>query len=240
MQVTSVDIEQIIRVVMERLATAGDLADGLTKIAAPTIPTSDLVLHERLITLGQIESQLEGKRRVRVSPRAVVTPAVRDLLRHKKIELLRESSSSEITTAQSSLAVASNTVASKDKKNQSAAASGHAPVLVCGSAIWFASLMRSLCPKQASVQAADDAVALSHVVNHKQRGGRCALWLTSQPFAAAVAAGRVADLAAVQLPSLRELSAALEQARPQLMIIDSTQWTVAAIGNLVRTLAKRG
>ncbi|MCC6507500.1 MAG: hypothetical protein IT423_00225 [Pirellulaceae bacterium] len=113
-----------------------------------------------------------------------------------------------------------------------------APILVCGSATWFGSLSRHLCPKQALVHACDDALAPGLIQTHLAGGGRRGLWLSSTPFAASVAVSRAACCTAVLLPSLRELGDALAQANPQLLIVDSPRWTVAAIGNLVRTLVK--
>ena len=79
---------------------------------------------------------------------------------------------------------------------------------------------------------------LAVVERHLGRGGKRVVWLSKTPFAAAALAGRGAPGVAVQLPSLAELSAALEQANPQILIVDAQRWTVAAIGNLVRSLAR--
>jgi hypothetical protein len=52
---------------------------------------SDLQLTEKVITTRTIEGQLTGIKRLIVEPRAVVTPAVRDDLKHRNIELVRQS-----------------------------------------------------------------------------------------------------------------------------------------------------
>ena len=89
MQPSSIEIEQIVRVVMQRLAAAGDLISGVGSIADTEL--SELVLRQRVITLASLEGQtLKGKQRLRVHPRAVVTPAVHDELRKFKVELVRE------------------------------------------------------------------------------------------------------------------------------------------------------
>jgi hypothetical protein len=112
------------------------------------------------------------------------------------------------------------------------------PVFVCGSAVWFNSLPRHLCPQQAAVQSCDDEAALALIEQQLSQGSQRAVWITSRPFAAAALAQHSSKVVAVQLPSLSELAAALEQAQPQLLIVDGPRWTVAAIGNLVRTLAR--
>jgi hypothetical protein len=229
MQPTSNDIEQIIRVVMQRLAAAGDFVSGVGAIADPSAD-SDLVLTDRVVTLKTLEGKLSGKRRLRVHPRAVVTPAVADELRKAKVELVRDGASSAIRTHSAS--DVATTVSAKPIIPH------HAPVLVCGSAVWFNSLPRHLCPKQATVSQCDDSAAVDLIKQHKARGGQRSIWLTATPFAASVAVARANCCTAVLLPNLGELKSALEQANPECVIVDASRFTVAAIGNLVRGLLK--
>ncbi|HMO86760.1 MAG TPA: hypothetical protein PKC18_17765 [Lacipirellulaceae bacterium] len=77
-------LEWIVREVVRRLR---DGAAGATPVADSA--TAEIALPHPLITLETLESQLAGVARVRVSSRAVVTPAVRDLLRQRGIELVR-------------------------------------------------------------------------------------------------------------------------------------------------------
>ncbi len=233
----SIDIEQIVRVVMQRLAAAGDLMSGVEKITGPEDSASELVVTDRLITVNSIEARLSGKKRVRVSPRAVVTPAVVDLLRERKIELLRDSKkSSKPDTMEHLQSIITNGTANVKTVVSS---SSKAPILVCGSALWFPSLNRHLCPKQARAEACNDSAAALCVQTHLASGGKHAIWLTDRPYAACINASKLGhDTPLVHLPSLRELNEALEQARPRLLVVDSTRWTVAAIGNLVRALLR--
>lgn len=220
MQPNSPDIEQIIRVVMQRLAAAGDLMSGVGAIADTQEIDSELVLRDRVITLATLNGKLVGKKKVRVHPRAIITPAVTDELRRYKVELIRDAvRTSTSTSTSTNVAIV-------------------APILVCGSAMWFSSLSRHLCPKQATVQACDDKVALSLVQDHKTRGGARAIWLSATPYAASVAAARAACCTAVHLNGLGDLNAALVQADPDCVIVDPSRFTVAAIGNLVRAMFK--
>jgi hypothetical protein len=50
---------------------------------------ADLKLADGLITLAQLDGQLHGVARLHVVHRAVVTPAVRDLLKERGVELVR-------------------------------------------------------------------------------------------------------------------------------------------------------
>lgn len=233
MQLSTIDIEQIIRVVMERLAAAGDLMEGVAQMAEPAGQSTELVLQDRVVTTHLVEAQLGGKRTLRVGRRAVVTPAVLDLLRANKIELIRE----DRTPSQRRSTGSAGSVLGKSGE-ASSSSSAVAPVLVCGSAVWFNSLTRHLCPKQARVEGCEDSAAVQLIERHLALGGQKSVWLTNRPFAAAATAQRTTKAVAVQLGSLADLAAALEQAQPQVLIVDAPRWTVAAIGNLVRALAR--
>ncbi len=107
MQPTSTDIEQIIRVVMQRLAAAGDLMSGVGSIADTRELDSELILRDRVVTLATLEGKLSGKKKLRVHPRAIVTPAVTDELRRIKVELVRDA-----LTARSNSTAGNNAMAS--------------------------------------------------------------------------------------------------------------------------------
>ena len=80
MTFTEEQIEWIVAEVLRRL-TRGDSNSQLK---------SDLIIVERVVTMRSIENRLPGVTRVVVEPRAVVTPAVRDELKQRQIELVRE------------------------------------------------------------------------------------------------------------------------------------------------------
>ena len=81
MRLADAEIERIVREVIRRLTSAGVQVDTAT---------STLKIDKRLVTLATIEGQLEGIQKLVVMPKAVVTPSVRDELRDKKIELVRQ------------------------------------------------------------------------------------------------------------------------------------------------------
>lgn len=81
-------IEYIVREVIRRLTADGRLA--ASSDAAVTVPPRELVIRERLVTLATLNGKLDGLARITVARRAVVTPAVRDELKQRKIELQRE------------------------------------------------------------------------------------------------------------------------------------------------------
>ena len=52
--------------------------------------TADLTITEKLITTRTIENRLAGVTRLLIPPKAVVTPTVRDELKQRNIELVRQ------------------------------------------------------------------------------------------------------------------------------------------------------
>jgi len=78
-------VEWIVIEVLRRLGVAGNEHKSV-----PVARDSDLRLTDRVITLRSSEGRLSGFTRVVVPPRAVVTPAARDELKQRKIELVRE------------------------------------------------------------------------------------------------------------------------------------------------------
>lgn len=83
MNLTADDIERIVREVLVRLTSA----DAAARSSQST--GNELTISERLVTLRDVEQRLTGVTKIHVGRRTVVTPSVRDLLRQKKIELVR-------------------------------------------------------------------------------------------------------------------------------------------------------
>lgn len=82
MNTAALDIERIVREVLRRVA---ELSPADTNGSGGKHST--LVLDDKVVTLATLERRLGGIRTVVVAERAVVTPAVRDELRQRNIEL---------------------------------------------------------------------------------------------------------------------------------------------------------
>ena len=81
MTLSEEQVEWIVAEVIRRLTAASTTAhEG----------EAELVLKERVVTVRLIEGRLTNVKRVVVSPRAVVTPAVKDELKQRRIQLARE------------------------------------------------------------------------------------------------------------------------------------------------------
>ena len=86
------DVEQIVQLVIQRLRSAA----GAAPVATPKSPAanasntgSSLALAEQVVSLASLDGKLNRIRQLVVRDDAVVTPAVRDELRARKITLVR-------------------------------------------------------------------------------------------------------------------------------------------------------
>ena len=85
MTLSAKQLEWIVGEVIRRLRAEPTLAAGNGSAAAG----GALALNDRLVTLTTLRGRLDGVRSVRVPSGAVVTPAVRDELKQRGIELMR-------------------------------------------------------------------------------------------------------------------------------------------------------
>ena len=86
MNLTETDIDRIVAEVVRRLRTllASSSTSGSTS-RETTSGVSELKLSEKVITLQSLKGRLDGIEKVIVSDRAIVTPAVKDELKDRKI-----------------------------------------------------------------------------------------------------------------------------------------------------------
>lgn len=81
------EIERLVRLVVQRLVAEGKADEAP---AQPSSAAGEVRFNEKLVTLTSLEGKLNGSTRVLCVPtKAVVTPAVKDELRLRKIELRR-------------------------------------------------------------------------------------------------------------------------------------------------------
>lgn len=220
MSASAAEIEAIVRVVIERLRTARAAPADATKLptsadgqSAVTNP-DELLVSERVITLELLKGMLPNKKIVRVHPRAVVTPAAQDELRSRGITLVRGG------------------------LRKSADASRITPLLLIATVNQQPVLSKRVCPQQARVSLASNSVNedLKLVESHLAASGRGVIWCSATPFAAVIASqtSGTKSVRAVQLTNPAELQAAIAQAQPNLLIVDHSHWSIAALENLVK------
>ncbi len=211
MNLTASQIENIVRVVVERLRTsvaAPAVYPTLEKVAEPVV--GEVYLNDRVVTLESLRGHLSGTTTFAVHPKAVVTPAVKDVLRHQNIKLIRQ-------------------LPSVKKVGEPA------PLLLVTSEPQLAVLSKRVCSQQADVIGAGDATKAVTAIRRELAVGKLgAVWCSDKPFVSIAATYGISDLRAMQLTDLRDLKPALEQAQPNVLILDSRAWHAAATANLVR------
>lgn len=224
------EIETIIRVVLERLrqvdaaprATAcmqpaAPLAVQVTPVTPGTVPAaaslqSDatrLRLDLPLITLEELGNNLSGIQVLEVPRRAVVTPAVVDELRHRGVKLQR--------------------LSPHDLRLSSSTPSSPSVMLVAPTVMV---IQQSTAARV--VEDAEPQITIKTILEHVATSGNGAVWCSPRPFAAAVAVRSQSQLRAVQLTSFGDLQQAVDEAQPNLLILDPRQWSAPAIANLLR------
>jgi hypothetical protein len=80
-------VEWIVVEVIRRLRLLEASNENLAEIERRST-TAELVLKDRVVTLRLLEGRLAGISRLVVPPRAVVTPAVKDELKARKIQVV--------------------------------------------------------------------------------------------------------------------------------------------------------
>lgn len=97
-----IDVEQVVREVLARLGIAPQPAPALSTQRqeqtspqpTPAATNGQLVVPHRVVTLADVVGRLDGMKRLVVTPRAVVTPSVRDELARKGVSLVHEETAS--------------------------------------------------------------------------------------------------------------------------------------------------
>jgi hypothetical protein len=80
--------QQVEWIVVEVIRRLGALADNnRVAVKEHSSVTVELALHDKVITMRSLEGRLSSVTRIVVPPRAVVTPAVKDELKTRRIEL---------------------------------------------------------------------------------------------------------------------------------------------------------
>ncbi|MSR58856.1 MAG: hypothetical protein EXS05_14595 [Planctomycetaceae bacterium] len=85
-------IDEIVRRVLSQLGTGSLPArEALPTIPSPAAASGVVMIETPIVTQGVIEQSIGAATRVRVLPRAIVTPSARDFIRQRGIEIIRES-----------------------------------------------------------------------------------------------------------------------------------------------------
>ncbi len=231
---SNAEIETIVRRVLTRML-AGSSPSASETISVAVDSQSILRLQGKLITLASIPSDLSGIREIHVAARAVVTPAVQDLLRHAKTAIVRATSSSAPHNAATHTSTSNLTSLSSLKSLPSLQ-----PLIITGSANFLPAIMKSICPRQAKTMppSHDDAAAIREAAVGIRNGHRAAVIIGSSAHAIAWQAGRDEKLRPVVVGQWAQLAETLVEVPTNLVILSTKYWNAPAASNVIRAFYK--
>lgn len=215
---TPSEIEVIVRAVLERLRTL-EVAPAATATTTPIVTQpGEVLLDQRLVTLEDLRDRWDTMKSLLVPKRCIVTPAAVDELRQRGVVLQR---SDEVTKQ----------VTSAQREH------GSKSLLVMMPAGKKAESVSRLCHQgiETAAMGQDNNLTLTTLKNHLAEPHKLCLWSSPRPFAAARACAVFPHVAAVQLSRIEDLPLAMEQAQPNVLILDDRSWTATSVANLART-----
>lgn len=221
MTLDSADIERIVREVVRRLDAGSPPASRTTITASPeaTPPPpapGTLSLAEPVVSLAVLNGRLAGLRQLVVSPHSVVTPAVRDELRARGVELVRQPLAP---------AAAVRLALGAEQAGQPAAAwTG-----------WNGNRWTVTCCEQGPLDRVLDCLA--EALGSQADAAVC---LTPRPKVAVYLACRRHGLRAAEADSPAATRAAVEQLGAQLLAVDPHGCGPFQVKNLIAELAAAG
>ena len=218
------DVERIVREVLARLGQAsadggarGESAESEPPAEKPapaspsTTDDSELVLDGRVVTLDDVTGRLEGIRRVVVSAKAVVTPAVRDELLRRRVTLQKQ------------------TLGNGQPSAATAAGSLRLVLIAAGKRFDPAPLVQALTEQSVGVESSstDCLVAATDQLAEAIRGeNTLGLLLSRHPAMAVCLANRHAGVRAVSAPDPPSAATATASVGANLLILDP--WGLSA------------
>lgn len=209
--------EQIVREVLRRLT-------GLNRSVAQDSDSNrvgDLILPGRLVTLEVLEQRMDGVRRIIVPERALITPAARDELRQRKIEI--------VFGDQAVAGVNGNSGPAKLLVATTPHASAPAAIAAIEAVASVDMLESNSLP--------DAASQIGRTIVGQKRLG---IMLTDRPAAAACIANRHAGVRAAIGENPASVTQAVLQVAANLLVVDSSRQNPFQLKATVREFARGG
>lgn len=222
---STIDIDEIVRRVIARLRA--ESGDGTTppvaasRRSSPTTPRDDrsekrhatCLLDRQVVSLAEVEGVSSETRVIEVSPRAVITPAARDLLRLRKMQIRR-----------------------RHGKPATHESQGEAIVAAALSASDIDPLLEDLARHGCVVRRLPDdgrLEALRRVVDEVLRGKTMGLVLSDLPELAVCAANRTRGIRAVLGISRSVVRRAKRELAANLLIVDPQRQNILELRRMV-------
>ncbi len=236
---TNAEIESIVRRVLSGMLAAGSSSAAIaTKVTVDA--SSILRLQQKLITLSSIPRDLAGISEIHIQTKAVVTPAVRDLLRIANTTIIRGSTIRGSTAKPNSEAPNPTESSTLTSLPSLKSLSSFPPLIIAGSTAFMPAINRSICPKQAKTlpQSQDDATALREATIGLRSGHRAAVIIGSSAHAISWQAARDEKLRPVVISQWMHLAETLAEVPTNLVILSTKYWNAPAACNVIRAFYK--
>ncbi len=211
----SINIEAIVEAVVARLQqrhpSADSEPDNQPATPQPQVAAGVKEIDQQVVALEHLRGALTDVTTVQVRSDAIVTPAVMDELRSKNIKLRRTRS-----------------------PHSSGPAAKKILLLSCGQLTSIVGRSRQLENCEALAigdQTADATRAATQRI--QQDSSARIVWHTPKPFAASLVSQGPGKTRAVQLNHPGQLQQAIQEASPNLLILDSALWTDSAVVRLL-------
>lgn len=229
-------IELLVREVLARIAQETKTEVGVASNAAPPTRSSDeLELMANVISTQSLEGKLKGIKSVRIRQQAVITPAARDLLRAAKITLVRGVNSRSANENNAPLGSEAVPQGAKVAQVRPAALALLVPEK------WVEIFKKQLCPRRALVTQADKETeqVVSRLQMAMSSGHRLGVIVAENSFELNMLINR-SGWRGVRIASWGDFQLALQEAAPDVWVLDSRLLKIPAITNICNRIYENG
>jgi hypothetical protein len=193
-------IEAIVREVLRRLASAGT-PNSISTNSNSTVEADNhsFECSDKVIAMQTLRGKLDNVKTLRLKPKTIVTPAVRDELRDRKIKIVFDLLSDEPTNCRTTILLGTNCNSTGNSLRDRLIADG----------------------TQVRLHVDKCSGQLATTVGNKISTTISALIVTDQPYTAACVANRNANVRAVVVRDQGELTAAKSELNPNCVVLNS-------------------
>lgn len=229
-------IELLVREVLARIAQETKTEVGVASSAAPPTRSSDeLELMANVISTQSLEGKLKGIKSVRIRQQAVITPAARDLLRAAKVTLVRGVNSRSANENNAPLGSEAVPQGAKVAQVRPAALALLVPEK------WVEIFKKQLCPRRALVTQVDKETeqVVSRLQTAMSSGHRLGVIVAENSFELNMLINR-SGWRGVRIASWGDFQLALQEAAPDVWVLDSRLLKIPAITNICNRIYENG
>ncbi len=223
------DIDAIVQAVIRKLRAASDADIGDEKGAHTSTadvamrgekPADLLRIEEKIVSVELLRQRINGATRLVTRSDAIITPAARDLVKERGLQLVRDTQQPQAAQARTQVALG-----------------------IAACAFDATPLVRSSPLAQANVQRLAQAGITSvipELCDQVSRAGALGLLLTAETAAAVCMANRRGGVRAVHGRSVEEVERALVSVGANLLVVDPTEHTTWQLSRIVAAFLHRG